>query len=106
MNVKKRSGKLEEFCEQKIRTCIERCCLDSTNETYPGVDPDAVVFNARIKLYDGISTQEIDSSIVKSARSMIEQEPNYKFVASRLLLNTIYKEVFGEGVDSDAFVMS
>ena len=105
MNVKKRNGKLEQFNEQKIRACIDRCCVDKSNETYVGVDPDAVMFNARIKLFDGIKTSEIDASLVKSARGMIEQEPNYKYVASKLLLNTIYKEVFGTGVDSDAFAL-
>ena len=103
MNVKKRNGRLEPFNEQKIKTCIERSCVDRQGETYDGVDVEAVMFNSRIKLFDGIKTSEIDNSIVKSARSMIEQEPNYKYVAAGLLLNTIYKEVFGTGVDSDAF---
>lgn len=103
MNVKKRNNKTEPFNEQKIRSCIERCCVNQQGDVYPGVDVDTVVFNAKIKLYDGITTQEIDDSVVKSARSMIEQEPNYKFVAARLLLNTIYKEVFNTGVDGDAF---
>lgn len=103
MNVKKRNNKTEEFNEQKIRACIERCCVDPEGNVYPGVTADTIVFNAKIKLYDGITTQEIDDSIVKSARSMIEQEPNYKFVAAKLLLNTIYKEVFNTGVDGDAF---
>lgn len=105
MNVKKRNGKLEPFNEQKIRACIDRCCLDRSGEPYSDVDGEAVLFNARIKLFDGIKTSEIDNSLVKSARSMIEQEPNYKYVAAGLLLNTIYKEVFGTGVDNDAFEM-
>ena len=103
MNVKKRNGKQEPFDEQKIRTCIERCCVNIAGEPYPGVDADAVLLNARIKLFDGIKTSDIDEGLIKSARSMIEQEPNYKYVASGILVNTIYKEVFGTGVDSDAF---
>ena len=103
MNVKKRSGKSEPFNEQKIRACIDRSCTTLDGQTYPGVDADAVMFNARIKLFDGIKTSDIDLGLVKSARGMIEQEPNYRFVAAGLLLNTIYKEVFGTGVDSDAF---
>ena len=103
MNVKKRDGKQEPFDEQKIRACIERCCVDTSGEVYPGVDADAVLLNARIKLFDGIRTSDIDEGLIKSARSMIEQEPNYKYVASGILVNTIYKEVFGTGVDSDAF---
>ena len=105
MNVKKRNGKSEPFNEQKIRRCVERSCVDRDGNLYDGVDSEAVMFNARIKLFDGIKTSEIDNSLVKSARSMIEQEPNYKYVASKLLINTIYKEVFGTGVDSDAFEM-
>ena len=103
MNVKKRNGRSEPFNEQKIKACIDRCCVDKTGVPFPGVDAEAVVFNARIKLFDGIKTSEIDNSLVKSARGMIEQEPNYRYVASGILLNTIYKEVFGTGVDSDAF---
>ena len=105
MNVKKRNGRLEPFNEQKIRTCVERSCVDRQGTPYDGVDSEAVMFNARIKLFDGIKTSEIDDSLVKSARSMIEQEPNYKYVAAKLLINTIYKEVFGTGVDNDAFEM-
>ena len=103
MNVKKRNGRLEPFNEQKIRTCVERCCGDESGDVYDGVDGEVVMFNAKIKLFDGIKTSEIDNSLVKSARSMIEQEPNYRYVAAKLLINTIYKEVFGTGVDSDAF---
>ena len=89
MNVKKRSGKTAPFDEQKIRACVDRCCVDTHGEPIEHVDADAVMFNATIKLYDGIKTSEIDESLVKSARSMIEQEPNYKYVASKLLLNNV-----------------
>lgn len=106
MNVKKRNGKLEKFDEQKIKKCAERCCVNPiTGELYEGVDVHAVIFNAKIKLFDGVKTSDIDSSLIKSARGMIEGEPNYSQVASGLLLNTIYKEVFKTGVDSDAFEM-
>lgn len=98
MNVTKRSGLVEEFNEDKIKTCVERACegLTSTN-------PREVVYNARINLYDGVKTSEIDTALIKSARFLIEREPEYRFVAARLLLATVYKEVFGEGADADAF---
>ena len=97
MKVTQRSGKLEEFNEEKIATCARRTCIGIDD-----VSSTELVFNSRIKLYDGVKTIEIDEALIKSARSMIEEEPNYKYVAARLLLSTIYKEVFGEGVDSDA----
>lgn len=98
MKVLKRSGELEEFSDKKIRDCVKRACKDLHNTDYK-----TVVYNATIKLYSGISTSEIDSSMIASARALIEQEPEYKYVAARLLLQTIYKDVFNEGVDSDAF---
>lgn len=98
MKVQKRSGKYEDFTDKKIHNCAKRACkgLEFT-------DYKQVVYNATLKLYDGIPTTLIDESLIKSARALIEQEPQYKFVAARLLLQTLYKEVFGEGVDSDAF---
>lgn len=96
--VLKRNGKTEEFSDKKVLNCVKRACkgLDS-------VDAKQVVYNATLKLYDGIKTQEIDEALIKSARALIEQEPQYNYVAARLLLSNVYKEVFGEGVDSDAF---
>lgn len=98
MNVTKRNGKLETFNEEKIKRCAERACTGIAD-----VESVEVVYNARIKLYDGVPTSEIDQALIRSARSLIEQEPAYRFVAAGLLRATIYKEVFGENADSDAF---
>jgi ribonucleoside-diphosphate reductase alpha chain len=98
MKVLKRNGKLENLNDKKIHKCVERACKGLKN-----VDPLTVVFNATLKLYDGVLTAEIDKSLIKSARALIEQQPEYSQVAARLLLNTLNKEVFKEGVDSDAF---
>jgi ribonucleoside-diphosphate reductase alpha chain len=97
MNVTKRNGKTEPFNEDKILACIRRSCDD--DETLV----QKVYWNTKLNLYDGVKTREIDESVIKSARSLIEKDPKYKFIASKLLLSTIYKEVFGEGADSDAF---
>lgn len=98
MNVTKRKGSSEEFNEDKIKACVERACEGLTN-----TNPREVVYNARINLYDGVKTSEIDTALIKSARFLIEREPEYRYVAARLLLATVYKEVFGEGADADAF---
>jgi len=96
--VKKRNGRLEELNLDKINECVERATkkLDS-------VSVSEIVLDASLQLYDKISTEEIDKALVMSARSKIEKEPNYAYAAARLLLNNLYKEVFGEGVDSDSF---
>lgn len=98
IKVKKRNGRLEDFKVEKINAISERACEDIDN-----VSASEVVLDAQLQLYDKITTSEIDKALILSSREKIQKEPNYSFVASRLLLNTVYKEVFKEGVDSDTF---
>tara|TARA_B100000424_G_scaffold101813_1_gene76595 strand:- start:3834 stop:6278 length:2445 start_codon:yes stop_codon:yes gene_type:complete len=98
INVKKRNGRLVPFEVEKINRSAERAC-----ENLENVSPSEIVLDAKIKLYDKVKTLEIDKSLISSASSKIEKEPNYNLVAARLLLNTIYKEVFGESVYSESF---
>jgi len=43
-------------------------------------------------LYDGVKPDEIEQAMIFAARSRIEREPDYTFVAARLLLRKIYRE--------------
>jgi len=43
-------------------------------------------------LYDGVKPHEIESAMIFAARARIEQEPDYTFVAARLLLRKLYRE--------------
>jgi len=96
--VKKRNGRLEELNLDKINECAERAC-----EGLEEVSVSEIVLDASLQLYDKIPTEEIDKALILSSRSKIEKEPSYTYVAARLLLNNLYKEVFGEGVASEIF---
>ncbi len=96
--VKKRNGRLEDFNVEKINASAQRAC-----EGIEDVSASEVVLDAQLQLFDKITTREIDQALILSAREKIEKEPNYSFVAGQLLLNTLYKEVFREGVASDTF---
>ena len=98
INVKKRNGRLELLNIDKINLCAERACDDLEN-----VSASEVVLDAHVQLYDKISTKEIDTALIMSARSKIEKDPNYSYVAARLFLGNIHKEVFGESRDKDVF---
>lgn len=98
IKVKKRNGRLENFEVEKINASAERACKDITD-----VSPSEIILDAQLQLYDKITTKEIDTALILSAREKIEKEPNYSLAAAQLLLNTVYKEVFKEGVDSDTF---
>lgn len=56
------------------------------------VNGDKVLNDAMKNLFDGIKETDVCLAMVMSARTMIEQEPNYSYVAARLLLNNLCTE--------------
>jgi ribonucleoside-diphosphate reductase alpha chain len=100
LRVKKRNGKLEEICPDKITQCVQRCSSGLNK-----VSVDSVVSNAKVQFYDKIPTREIDKALVFSARDLIQNHPEYSYLAARILLSGIYKDVFRESADSDVFVL-
>ena len=74
----------------KIHRMVEKACRNIT-----GVSESSVEMNSGLQFYEGITTKEIQSILVKSAHDLISTEsPNYQFVAARLLLFAIQKQVF------------
>jgi ribonucleoside-diphosphate reductase alpha chain len=90
--VKKRNGTLESLNLDKIHSMVE-CACDGLSS----VSPSQVEIQSGIQFYDGITTNEIQEILVKSASDLISLDnPNYQFVAARLLLFGLYKKVFGD----------
>ena len=98
LTVKKRNGRLQELNIDKINACAIRACADLED-----VSASEVVIDANVQFYDKITTKEIDRALIMSERAKIEKSHNYSYVAARLLLGNIHKEVFGSSVDKDAF---
>jgi ribonucleoside-diphosphate reductase alpha chain len=96
--VKKRNGRLQKLDINKVNICAQRAC-----EGLDDVSASEVIIDADVQFYEKIPTQEIDKALIMSARTKIEKEPNYAYVAARLLLGNVHKEVFGSSVDKDAF---
>ena len=89
--VLKRNGQTESLDLDKIHKITEEAC-----EGLAGVSASQVEINSGIQFYDGITTAEIQEILVKSASDLIDLDnPNYQFVAARLLLYGLYKQVFG-----------
>lgn len=56
-----------------------------------------IEMNAGLHFHEGISTTDIHNSLVKSASDLISKEnPDYQYVAARLLLYKLRKDVWGE----------
>ena len=92
IKVKKRDGSTESLNLDKIHLMVECACGGLA-----GVSPSQVEIQSGIQFYDGITTQEIQEILIRSASDLIDLEsPNYQFVAARLLLFSLYKQVFGD----------
>jgi len=88
--VNKRNGRGKEPLNiDKIHEMVEYACEDIA-----GVSSSQVEMNSGLQFYDGISTDEIQQILIKSASDLISLEnPNYQYVAARLLLYSLRKQV-------------
>src|SRR5258708_145118 len=78
----------EPFDPQRIRRRLIGACR-GIEQTCSARDlGDEAIKN----LYDGVKPDEIEQAMIFAARSRIEREPDYTFVAARLLLRKIYRE--------------
>ena len=89
--VVKRDGHCEGLNLEKIHKMTEEAC-----EGLAGVSASQVEIQSGLQFYDGITTAEIQEILVRSASDLIDLDsPNYQFVAERLLLYGLYKDVIG-----------
>ena len=69
--------------------------VEAATQGINGVSASQVEMNSSLSFYDGITTDEIQQTLIKSASDLICLDtPNYQYVASRLLLFSIRKDVF------------
>ena len=86
----KSNGDIAPIDLDKVHRMVEAACKDVA-----GVSESAVEMNSGLQFYDGITTKEIQSILIKSAADLISLEsPNYQYVAARLLLFQVRKNVF------------
>lgn len=102
ISVKKRSGKVVPFDVSQIEIAIKN--VASSFEA--GLIPvDRVVAGAKLNIFDGMTTSEINKSIVLAMKPFIERDPKFSFVAARFLVNDLYKEVVGTDEYAGHFAM-
>ena len=90
--VKKRDGRIEHLDLDKMHLMVEEACAGLS-----GVSASQVEMNSGIQFYDGITTAEIQEILIRAASDLIDLEhPNYQFVAARLLLFSVRKQIYGK----------
>ena len=100
INVKKRNGRgTEPLNIEKIHEMVEYACEDIT-----GVSASQVEMKSGLQFYDGIETHDIQQILIKAAADLVDlNNPNYTYVASRLLLYSLRKQVIGKLWDHPHF---
>jgi ribonucleoside-diphosphate reductase alpha chain len=78
-----------------LRSIVEAACEELGSD----VSPEPIIAEAVRNLYDGVPIDEVYKSLILAARTLIEKDPDYAQVTSRLLMHTIRKEVLGREVD-------
>jgi len=92
IHIVKRNGTKEPINIDKIHKVVEFAC-----EGLAGVSSSQIEMNANLQFYDGMSTNEIQEIMIRSANDLISLEnPNYQYAAARLLSYGVNKDVFGQ----------
>ena len=92
IQVKKRSGRIEPVDLNKIHRVVAWA-----SEGLKNVSPSQIEMSSEIQLFDGITTEEIHETLIKSSADLISEEtPNYQYVASRLMMFHLRKKAYGK----------
>ena len=88
-----KDGSIQTITEDELRKRIAFACREFESQGL--VSSEDVLQESIRNFYEGIRIDEVDSANIFAARAKIEKEPSYSYVASRLLLDIIYRETLG-----------
>ncbi|WP_158904265.1 ribonucleoside-diphosphate reductase subunit alpha [Burkholderia sp. L27(2015)] len=77
-----------------LRTVIESACANLGS----AVNAEPILAETVKNLYDGVPLSQVYDSAILASRTMIENDPAYSQVTSRILMHTIRREILGEEV--------
>ena len=91
IQVTKRSGIREPLNLEKLHKVVFYACDGIT-----GVSPSEVEIKSHLQFYNGIPSDTIQETLIKSAADLISEDtPNYQWVAGRLIVYHLRKQVYG-----------
>lgn len=87
MKVQKRDSRFEDVAFDKITRRISILC----NGLSPSIDPSVIAYSTIKKMYDGISTAEIDTISARDAEDNKLVHPDFSILAARILVSNLHK---------------
>jgi len=97
-SVRKRDASTEPYSNVKIETVLRRLTNDLA-----GIDLDVLLRELSQTVHEGITTSDLEDALILSASAFIERDPDYGVLASRLVRQKLYHDVFGTSVTSKTF---
>lgn len=84
-------GKKKEVSQGQLKKMINFACRGYEKL----VSSEEILESCLLNFYEGIKEKEVDQAAIMAARAKIEKDPAYSKVASRLLLDLLYRETMG-----------
>lgn len=81
-------GSKQYITESEIKQRITFACRGYEED----VSPDHLFELTLMNFYEGIKESEVDTALIMAARALVEKDPAYSFITSRLLLDKLYRE--------------
>ena len=91
INVKTADGALKKLDMERVLAVVNEACNGMEQ-----VDGSLIIDDALRNLFDGVNEADVNHALVMSARALIEKEPNYTYVAARLLLDGLRREALSQ----------
>jgi ribonucleoside-diphosphate reductase alpha chain len=87
INVTMPDGSRQPLDVGRLETVVREACVE-----LEGVDANTIIEEAMRNLYDGVSLDDVNTSLVITARALVEKEPNYSYATARLLMDQLRAE--------------
>ena len=87
ITVTREDGRVEPLNVGRIRTIVAEACAGLGD-----VDAGRIIDESLANLYDGIDARDVGTALLMTARTLVEEEPNYSQVTARLLLDQLRSE--------------
>ncbi|MDA8020722.1 MAG: ribonucleoside-diphosphate reductase subunit alpha [Thermoanaerobaculia bacterium] len=97
LTVKKRDGRVQLLNVKKLDQTLRRAAVGLGDD----LQFDQIIREVVKNVYDEVETTNIDRALVLATAAFIERDPNYSYLAARLLLQRLVKEVVGRSITDD-----
>ena len=87
LNITLKDGRIVPLDFKQLERTVQSACAGLDD-----VEAAQILYDTERGLFEGVSLTDVNKALIMAARTLIEKEPNYSYVAARLLLNDLNNE--------------